>query len=98
MIRDDHIISATDGDKWLVVDGLQRLTTLKSFILDNTLKLCELEFFSSFIGKTYADLPRPMQRRINDTQVTVYLIERGTPSRSSLMFLSMLAFNCYFRY
>ena len=85
MIRDDHIIihvgfSATDGDKWLVVDGLQRLTTLKSFILDNTLKLCELEFFSSFIGKTYADLPRPMQRRINDTQVTVYLIERGTPS------------------
>ncbi len=72
-------VSATDDDKWLIVDGLQRLTTLKSFILDNTLRLCELEFFSSFIGKTYADLPRPMQRRINDTQVTVYLIERGTP-------------------
>ncbi len=72
-------VSATDGDKWLVVDGLQRLTTLKSFILDNTLKLCELEFFTSFIGKTYADLPPPMQRRITQTQVTVYLIEAGTP-------------------
>ena len=73
-------VSATDDDKWLVVDGLQRLTTLKNFILDNTLKLCELEFFPFFIGKTYADLPPPMQRRITQTQVTVYLIEGGTPS------------------
>lgn len=73
-------VDATDDDKWLVVDGLQRLTTLKSFILDNTLKLCELEFLSSLIGKTYTDLSRPMQRRITETQVTVYVIEKGTPS------------------
>ncbi len=73
-------VDATDDDKWLVVDGLQRLTTLKRFILDKTLKLSELEFLTTFEGKTYGDLPRPYQRRITETQVTVYLIDKGTPS------------------
>jgi len=73
-------VDATDDDKWLVVDGLQRLTTLKRFILDETLKLSELEFLTTFEGKTYSDLPRQYQRRITETQVTVYLIDKGTPS------------------
>jgi len=73
-------IDATNDDKWLVVDGLQRLTTLKRFIIDKTLKLTELEFLTNFQGKSYIDLPRPYQRRIIETQVTVYLIEKGTPS------------------
>jgi len=73
-------IDATNDDKWLVVDGLQRLTTLKRFIIDKSLKLTELEFLTNFQGKRYNDLPRPYQRRIIETQVTVYLIEKGTPS------------------
>ena len=72
-------VDATDDDKWLVVDGLQRLTALKSFILDNTLKLRELEFLSHLDGKTYADLARPLQRRITETLVTIYVIEKGSP-------------------
>jgi len=73
-------VDATNDDKWLVVDGLQRLTTLKRFIVDQTLKLRELEFLTHLQGKTYIDLPRQFQRRILETQVTVYLIEKGTPS------------------
>src|SRR5436190_10165974 len=56
------------------------ITTLKRFIIDKTLKLTELEFLTNFQGKRYNDLPRPYQRRIIETQVTVYLIEKGTPS------------------
>jgi hypothetical protein len=71
-------MDATDEDKWLVVDGLQRLTTLKRFVIDQDLKLTGLEFLK-LNGKTFDDLPRNFQRRINETQATVYLIEKGTP-------------------
>ncbi len=73
-------IDATNDDKWLVVDGLQRLTALKHFMIDKTLKLNDTEFLIDLVGKTHDELPRQMQRRIMETVVTVYLIEKGTPS------------------
>ncbi|MEG4499336.1 DUF262 domain-containing protein [Microcoleus sp. F10-C6] len=72
-------IDGTDEDKWLVVDGLQRLSALKEFMSDKKLKLCGLEYLSNLEGKTYAQIERRYQRRIEETQVTVYLIEKGTP-------------------
>ena len=75
-------IDATDEDKWLVVDGLQRLSALKHFISaksDERLKLSGLEYLTDLEGKNYDELERRYQRRILETQVTVYLIEKGTP-------------------
>ena len=74
-------MDATNDDKWLVVDGLQRLTTIKRFIVDKSLRLRGLEFLTHFEGKSFNELPRNYQRRIAETQVTVYLIERGTPDQ-----------------
>ncbi|MEW5859650.1 MAG: DUF262 domain-containing protein [Cyanobacteriota bacterium] len=68
-----------DEDQWLVVDGLQRLSALKHFVSDKRLKLCGLEYLKELEGKTYEQLERRYQRRIEETQVTVYLIEKGTP-------------------
>ena len=73
-------MDATDEDKWVVIDGLQRLTTLKMFVNDKSLKLSELEFLTHLENTTFDELPRNLQRRIIETQVTVYLIEKGTPS------------------
>lgn len=72
-------IDATDEDKWLVVDGLQRLSALKQFMSDKKLKLCGLEYLLNLEGKNYDEIGRRYQRRIEETQVTVYLIEKGTP-------------------
>jgi len=72
-------MDATDEDKWVVIDGLQRLTTLKQFAIDKSLRLSELEFLE-LNDKNFDDLPRNLQRRITETQVTVYLIEKGTPN------------------
>lgn len=72
-------MDATDDDKWLVIDGLQRLTTLKQFVIDKQLRLRGLEYLTEINGKTYDNLPRKYQRRILETQITVYLIEKGTP-------------------
>ena len=73
-------MDATDEDKWVVIDGLQRLTTLKMFVNDKSIKLSDLEFLTHLENKTFDELPRNLQRRIIETQVTVYLIEKGTPS------------------
>lgn len=70
---------AESEDDWLVVDGLQRLWTLKNFVVDQTLRLSGLEILKDFEGRAYDELPRPMQRRIMETQVTAYIIKPGTP-------------------
>ncbi|HJH30247.1 MAG TPA: DUF262 domain-containing protein [Methanosarcinaceae archaeon] len=71
---------ASNEDKWQVVDGLQRLSIIKSFVVDKKMKLNNLEFLTQFNNKTFDDLPRNMQRRIDEAQVTMYLIKPGTPS------------------
>ena len=79
---------ATNDEKWLVVDGVQRLTAFARFVMDeqtlNRLKLkklalCNLEFLTDFNGKTFDELERTYQRRIDETEVTAYTIDPGTP-------------------
>src|SRR5258708_31450689 len=42
-------MDGSDESKWLVVDGLQRLSTLKSYVIDKTLELKGLEFLSEWV-------------------------------------------------
>lgn len=63
---------------WQVIDGLQRCSAFNNFIVKKTLALEELEFLS-FNTKGYSDLPKELQRRIMQTPITVYVVEKGTP-------------------
>ena len=69
----------TDPSKWIVVDGLQRLSTLKKFIVDKKLKLYNLEFLTQLNDKKYEDLDRSLKRVIDETQIVTYQIEAQTP-------------------
>ncbi|MCB0213922.1 MAG: DUF262 domain-containing protein, partial [Anaerolineae bacterium] len=62
-----------------VIDGLQRLTAMRRFIIDKSLRLKRLEFWKEYEGKTFDELPRLLQRRLEETQVVVYLVKKGTP-------------------
>ena len=79
---------AVDDDRWLVIDGLQRLTAIQNFLVgvskDNQKeqpkeKLAGLQYFGEYNGYTFDDLPRQFIRRIKETPLTVYIVEQGTP-------------------
>ena len=83
---------ASDDNKWLVVDGLQRLWSLKNFVAnvelknsgkpeDQPIQLTGLEILVDLNNKgiTYDKLNRTMQRRILETPITTYLIQPDTP-------------------
>jgi hypothetical protein len=73
-------MDGTNDDRWLVVDGLQRLTTLKRFVIEKELVLSGLEFLTAFHGRRFNELPRNFQRRIMETQITVFVIQENTPA------------------
>jgi hypothetical protein len=74
---------ATEDTKWLVVDGLQRLSTIRHFMVTkdpaSRLRLQGLEYLRQHEGKTFDALPRDLQRRIEETQIFAHLIQPGTP-------------------
>jgi len=71
---------ATNENNWLVVDGLQRLSSIRNFVVDKNLKLVNLEFLLQFNGKGWDELPSNLQTAIEETQVVIYKILPGTPT------------------
>lgn len=62
----------------VVVDGLQRLTTFHRFV-KNEFALKGLNFARSLNGKKFQTLAPVLQNRIEDTQLTLYLIDGKVP-------------------
>lgn len=83
-------VAADDEDRWRVVDGIQRLSSIDGFI-HNEYLLRKLEYLHDFEGKRYDELPRAMQRRIRETELVVNVISPSTPS--GVMFNIFLRIN-----
>lgn len=81
-----YVAEAQDG-RIAVVDGLQRLTTFSRYLDD--------EFALSFApvedqpahpldGKKFSKLPLQLRERIEDTQLTLYILDSKAPERAKL--------------
>lgn len=68
-----------EENSWEVIDGLQRISTINTFLVEKTLKLSGLEFLKEYNGFKFDELPNPLQKRITRFGITVYIIEKGTP-------------------
>lgn len=82
-------VSEDKEGNYTVVDGLQRLCAIAHFVDTtalnkavkaklNPLRLTGLQSFD-FKNKPFAELPRPLQRRINETELTLHVIRASTP-------------------
>lgn len=71
-------VAANENEKWDVVDGIQRTSTIYDYVKD-CFPLTQLEYLTKLNGCVYKALPRQMQRRISETQLVVNVIEAGTP-------------------
>ncbi|MDC7699572.1 DUF262 domain-containing protein [Vogesella indigofera] len=70
-----------------VVDGLQRLTTFHRFLNDGfelVLKAGEKQTHHPLDGMRFSDLPIQLQERIEDTQLTLYILDAKAPERAKL--------------
>src|SRR5208337_4879790 len=69
-----------DANRWVVIDGLQRLSTLQDFVAKKNFSLQGLEYLTkSAGGKKFDQLPRGMQRDLEETQITLFIIRPDTP-------------------
>ena len=81
-----YVAEAKDG-RIIVVDGLQRLSTFRRY-LDNKFRLT---FDKSddmpphpLEGQRFEDLDLKLQERIEDTQLTLYILDSKAPERAKL--------------
>lgn len=64
------------NDHWIVIDGLQRLTTIQDFMKgDFFLKLDDDSPLLHLNGKTYRDFDRKETRSIREYEITAYVID-----------------------
>ena len=77
-----YVAEGADG-RITVVDGLQRLSTFQAFIT-NKLKLTGLGKDHPLDGKRFSDLPVHLQERIEDTQLTLYILDKDAPEAARL--------------
>lgn len=73
-----YVAADADGN-WIVVDGLQRLSTLDEYIRKQNFGLTAMEFLGQFNGYRFAELPRAMQRRILESEPVFHIIQPGCP-------------------
>jgi len=71
--------SETKDDHLFIVDGLQRLSAIKGFVLEKKYKLESLEFLKDLEGKNFDEIPDRMQIRINETELDFAVIGPDSP-------------------
>lgn len=86
-------VSSDEKSNWTVVDGLQRISTFRDFVLGKTyladkeknraergngIRLTKLEFWKKLEGNTMNELPPHLYNRVIETVFTFTIINPGT--------------------
>ena len=81
------IYAAEDRDeRWEIVDGIQRLSTIARFVDPEPigarpLALVGLNSLRDYNGKTFEDLSERLKVRLREAELVVHLIRKGTPAK-----------------
>lgn len=72
-----HYLKEQENDKWLIIDGKQRLLSIFNFH-QNKYKLTSLEILKEFESMRFNDLPPQAKRLINLSVMHLVLIRRNS--------------------
>lgn len=70
-------------NKTIILDGYQRLLTIKSFVVDQEFSLEGLEYLKDLEGCTFKSLPRNLSRRVEETKIVCHSVQPSTPGSIS---------------
>lgn len=79
------LYAAEDEDeRWEIVDGIQRLSTIARFIKPKVIEerpliLSGLEYLHDYEGKAFDGLSPRLQMRLREAELIIHLIRKGTP-------------------
>ena len=73
----------THYGKTIIIDGYQRLSAIKSFVVDPEFSLEGLEYLKDLEGYTFKSLPSNLSRRIEETKILCHSVRPGTPESIS---------------
>jgi len=79
------LYAAEDEDeRWEIVDGIQRLSTIARFIKPQVIEerpliLSGLEYLHDYEGKAFDGLSPRLQLRLREAELIIHLIRKGTP-------------------
>ncbi len=73
-------INASTSNAWVIIDGSSRVCALYDFIIRDEFSLCGMQYIKQLEGLKYSQLARNVQRRLDEFQFQVYIINAGTPS------------------
>lgn len=90
------VLAEETKGKFIVIDGKQRLLTIKEFVLENKLILKDLEFFEKLNGKSHEDIKEDpslaeYQDAFETTTIRCVLIKNWQDER--LLYLTFLRLN-----
>ena len=72
-------VAEEEDINWKIVDGLQRVTAIKRYVLDLEFGLSGLEFLRELEGNKFDELPAKFQNRIWETEFQFAIINPSTP-------------------
>ncbi len=75
-------VAENDDGRMVIVDGLQRLSTFRNFV-DGGLAL-RLPDLPELNGSQFEDLPAKLRNRVEDCNLTLYVIDSKAPERARL--------------
>lgn len=73
----------THYGKTIIIDGYQRLSAIKSFVVNQEFYLEGLEYLKDLEGCTFKSLPRNLSRRIEWTKILCHSVRPITPESIS---------------
>jgi len=72
-------VNQDKAGKFIIVDGLQRISTMTDFLSDTSFKLEKLKVLTDFNGFKFQKLPSKLQTSIEDKKLLFYVLRPSVP-------------------